>query len=224
MSKTKIIAGIDEAGRGPVLGPLVMAALAIKEEDEKKLQWLGVKDSKMLSSSAREELFDRIHEIVHDFRIEVIEPDAIDLSLNEAETNLNWLEAETSARLVSELDPDKIIIDCPSVNIPAYTDYFAKRLSKAVRDKAELVVEHKADVNHIIVSAASVIAKVLRDRYIDHIKTEIGIDFGSGYMSDPKTQEFLEKHHETYAHLFRKSWQSYKTAEDKKKQKTLGEF
>lgn len=220
----KIIVGVDEAGRGPVLGPLVMVALAVKEEDEKKLQWLGVKDSKMLSSSVREELFDRIHEIVHDFRIEVIEPDAIDLTLNEAETNLNWLEAETSARLVSELDPDQIIVDCPSINIEAYKDYFASRLSKAIRDKAELIVEHKADVNHIVVSAASVIAKVLRDRYIDHIKTEIGIDFGSGYPSDPKTQEFLEKHYETHAHLFRKSWQTYKNAEDKKNQKTLGEY
>ena len=70
---TKIIVGVDEAGRGPVLGPLVMAALAFKEEDIKKLEWLGVKDSKLLSSQTREELFERIREIVHDFRIEVIE-------------------------------------------------------------------------------------------------------------------------------------------------------
>src|SRR3989344_8820048 len=105
---SRIIVGVDEAGRGPVLGPLVMAALAFKEEDIQKLEWLGVKDSKLLSSSAREELFEPIRELVHDFRIEVIEPDAIDLSLTESTSNLNWLEAETSARLVSELNPDKI--------------------------------------------------------------------------------------------------------------------
>src|SRR3989344_8817258 len=116
----KIIAGIDEAGRGPVLGPLVMAALAFKEEDIQKLEWLGVKDAKLLSSPAREELFERIHEIVHDFRIEMIEPDAIDLSVDGGESNLNWLEADTSARLASELQPDKIIVDCPSVNILSY--------------------------------------------------------------------------------------------------------
>ncbi len=219
-----IIVGVDEAGRGPVLGPLVMVALAVKEEDQKKLEWMGVKDSKMLSSSVREELFDRIRELVHDFRIEVIEPDAIDLSLQDTATNLNWLEAETAARLVSELDPDTIIIDCPSPNLAAYKDYVAQRLSEGVRKKAELLVEHKADVNHIVVSAASVIAKVIRDRHIDHLKTEIGIDFGSGYMSDPKTQKFLEQHHQDYPSLFRRQWQSFKDATERKKQKKLGEF
>src|SRR3989344_4937363 len=108
---SKIIVGVDEAGRGPVLGSLVMAALAFKEEDIPKLAWLGVKDSKLLSPEAREELFDRIRELVTDFRVEIIEPDAIDLSLTDEETNLNWLEAETAARIASELDPDIIIVD-----------------------------------------------------------------------------------------------------------------
>jgi len=220
----KIIVGVDEAGRGPVLGPLVMVAIAMKEGELKKLEWLGVKDSKQLSSSVREELFERIHEVVYDFRIEVIEPDAIDLSLREPGTNLNWLEAETCARMVSELDPDTIIIDCPSPNIKAYTDFISSRLSAGVREKAKLVVEHKADVNYVVASAASVVAKVIRDRAVDHIKNEIGIDCGSGYTSDPKTQEFLAKYHETHAHLFRRGWQSYKNVVEKKKQKTLGEF
>ncbi len=219
----KIIIGLDEAGRGPVIGPLVMVALAVKEEDQQKLQWLGVKDSKLLSSSAREELFERIHEIVHDFRIEVIEPDAIDLTLQEANSNLNWLEAETSARLVSELKGHTIILDCPSPNINAYKQYVWDRLSEEAK-KAELVVEHKADVNHIVVSAASVIAKVIRDRSIDHLKTELGIDFGTGYMSDPLTKEFLEKYHDKYPHLFRRKWQSFKDVEEMKMQKKLGEF
>ncbi|HIG93719.1 TPA: ribonuclease HII [Candidatus Woesearchaeota archaeon] len=221
---SKIIVGVDEAGRGPVLGPLVMVALAIKEEDLKKLEWLGVKDSKLLSSSVREELFDRIHEIVHDFRIEVIEPDAIDLSLSEENTNLNWLEADTSARLVSELDPDTAIVDCPSVNIEAYKDYFTSRLSAGVASKVKLLMEHKADLNHVIVGAASIIAKVIRDRYIDHLKAEVGIDFGSGYMSDPKTKDFLDTYHDKFPHLFRRQWQPFKDLEVKKKQKTLGEF
>ncbi|HLD72634.1 MAG TPA: ribonuclease HII [Candidatus Nanoarchaeia archaeon] len=218
----RVIVGVDEAGRGPVLGPLVMVALAVKEENIKKLEWMGVKDSKLLSSSVREELFEQIRAVVEDFRVEMIEPDAIDLSLTES--NLNWLEAETSARMVSELDPDKIIIDCPSPNIPAYKSYFSKRLSEAVVKKAELVVEHKADLNYIVVGAASVIAKVIRDRAVNHLISEIGIDFGSGYMSDPKTQEFLEKYHDKFPHLFRKKWQSYKNAEVKKMQKSLGEF
>ena len=221
---SKIIVGLDEAGRGPVLGTLVMAALAVKEENIKKLEWMGVKDSKKLSAQVREELFEQIREVVEDFRIEMIEPDAIDLSVNGSESNLNWLEADTSARMISELDPDTIIVDCPSPNIAAYKSYFASRLSKAVRDKAELIVEHKADVNYIVASAASVVAKVIRDRHIEHLKTEIGVDFGSGYMSDPKTQEFLKNYYKTHPQLFRKSWQPYKNVEDAQKQKKLGEF
>lgn len=201
-----------------------MVALAVKEEDQKKLEWLGVKDSKMLSSETREELFDRIREIVYDFRIEVIEPDAIDLSLQDSSTNLNWLEADTSARLVGEIEPDEAIIDCPSPNIPAFTRYFEKQLKMHSQKKIELKLEHKADVHHIVVAAASVVAKVIRDRAIDHLKQEIGIDFGSGYLHDPKTKEFLEKHHQQYADLFRKSWQPYKDTVDKKKQKSLDEF
>ncbi len=220
----KIIVGVDEAGRGPVLGPLVMAALAFKEEDIRKLEWLGVKDSKLLSSLAREELFGRIREIVHDFRVEMIEPDAIDLTLSEENSNLNWLEAETSARLVSELNPDVIIVDCPSVNIPSYTAYFADRLSTAVRNKAELKVEHKADLNHLVVAAASIIAKVIRDRHLDRLKAELKVDFGSGYMTDPKTKKFLEECHEQYPFLFRRKWQSFRNVLEKKKQKSLGDY
>ena len=172
----------------------------------------------------REELFERIREVVEDFRIEMIEPDAIDLSVDGGTSNLNWLEADTSARMISELDPDTIIVDCPSPNIPAYKNYFASRLSKGVREKAQLIVEHKADVNYIVAAAASIVAKVIRDRQIEHLKTEIGVDFGSGYMSDPKTQDFLKKYYKTHPHLFRRSWQSYKNVEISAQQKKLGEF
>jgi ribonuclease HII len=202
-----------------------MAALAVKEEDIKKLEWLGVKDSKLLSSQVREELFERIREIVHDFRVEVIEPDAIDLSISgEENSNLNWLEADTSARMVCELEPDKIIVDCPSVNISAYKKYFSSKLSEGLRTNAELVVEHKADMNHIVVAAASIVAKVIRDKIIDRLKIEIGYNFGSGYMSDPKTQEFLERGYKEHSHIFRKSWKSYQNVKKLKSQLKLEEF
>lgn len=216
---SKIIVGVDESGRGPVLGPLVMVAIAMKEEELKKLEWLGVKDSKLLSPLVREELFERIREVVHDFRVEVIEPDAIDLSVDGEGSNLNWLEADTSARMVSELRPARAILDCPSVNIEAYKKYVANQVTSV-----ELIVEHKADLNYVVVAAASIIAKVIRDRQIERIKQEVGVDFGSGYMSDPKTQDFLEKYSEEHKHLFRRSWQSYKKVEEKKRQKTLGDF
>src|SRR3989344_17579 len=172
----KITVGIDEAGRGPILGPMVMVAIAVDEDGAKKLEWLGVKDSKLLSSETREELFGRIREVVHDFRVEMIEPDAIDLSLSEENTNLNWLEADTSARMISELAPDKAVVDCPSPNTGAYKKYLLEKLIPEVRKKIELIAEHKADVNYIVVSAASVIAKVIRDRAIDNLKAKIKID------------------------------------------------
>ncbi len=219
-----IIVGIDESGRGPVIGPLVIAALAFTSDQIQKLEWLGVKDSKQLTSQARSELFERIREITSDFRIEFIEPDALDHVLNDPKTNLNWLEADTQARLTSELDPDIVIIDCPSPNIPAYTQYFKNRLSQAVRNKVQIKMEHKADVNHLPVAAASIIAKVLRDRAIDNICKEIGKDVGSGYPSDPTTKKFITEHYKDYPRIFRKSWSTYKVLEEKKKQKTLGEF
>ncbi len=219
-----LISGTDEAGRGPILGPMVMVTLAVEEEDLKKFEWLGVKDSKQLSSSAREELFERIHEIVKDFRVEVIEPDAIDLSLREAETNLNWLEADTTARMVSEIAPKKAYIDCPSVNIPAYHQYLYNKIDPEVKNRVDLYIEHKADSKYIVVSAASVIAKVIRDRAVDAIKKKIKIDFGSGYLSDPKTQDFLKNYHDKYPELFRKMWRPYRDVIESKKQKSLSEF
>jgi len=203
---------------------MVMVALAFAEEDIKKLEWLGVKDSKLLSSVTREELFDRIREIVKDFRVEVIEPDAIDLSLTEQNTNLNWLEADTTARMISEIAPKKAYIDCPSTNIPAYHQYLFNKIDPNVRTSVDLFIEHKADLKYIVVSAASVIAKVIRDRSVEAIKNKIKIDFGSGYLSDPKTQEFLKNYHDKYPELFRRMWRPYKDILESKKQKSLSDF
>lgn len=222
--KSQIIVGVDEAGRGPILGPMVMVALAVEEKNLQKLKKMGVKDSKKLSPQVREELFEKIRAVVHDFRVEVIEPDAIDLSLKESSSNLNWLEADTAARIVSELNPDKAIIDCPSPNIEGYKRYLEKKLSPEAKEKMELVLEHKADENHVIVGAASVIAKVIRDRSVEVIKKKIKVDFGSGYLHDPKTQDFLENYHDKHPELFRRMWQPYKDRVERTKQKSLDEF
>ena len=221
---SKIIVGVDEAGRGPIIGPLVMAAAAIKEEDLVQLDYLGVKDSKLLSKEAREELFERLHEVLFDFRIELIEPDAIDSALKDPLSNLNWLEAETSARLTSDLNPSIVYVDCPSRNIEAYTGYFKNKLSAGVAENCDIVMEHKADEKYRIVGAASILAKVIRDRAIEHIKKEIGEDFGSGYLGDERTRKFLEENFSKYPEIFRKSWKPYQDLITDKKQKKLGEF
>ncbi len=215
-----LVCGIEEAGRGPVIGPLVMAGVVIDEKDEDKLVSMGVRDSKQLSPRQREALFDRIKETAKQFEIIIIYPKEIDDVLESEDLNLNWLEAIKSAQLIESLRCDKVILDCPSTNIEAYTDYVNKLLKK----KVKVIAEHKADENYPVVSAASILAKVTRDREIENIKKEIGKNFGSGYPSDPVTIGFLKKHYKDYPKIFRKTWQTYKAVAEGKKQKKIGEF
>ena len=217
-----LICGIDEAGRGPIIGPLVMCGLMIKQEDEKKLVKIKVKDSKLLTKEKREFLFDKIKDISYKYEVIIIEPDEIDRAVNNHDgLNLNKLEARKSADILNLLNPDKAIIDAPSNNIKSYKQYLFELVKNK---KIELILEHKADVNFPVVSAASIIAKVTRDSEIEKIKKNIGIDFGSGYLTDPKTIGFLEKNYEEFPEIFRKSWFPYQEIVNKKFQKKLEDF
>ena len=199
-----------------------MCGLLIKEEDEKDLVRLKVKDSKLLTKNQREFLFDKIKDTSEKYKLIVIEPKEIDRAVHYHDgLNLNKLEARKSAEILNELKPDKSIIDAPSNNIKNYKRY----LMRFVKDKTiEIVLEHKADFNYPVVSAASILAKVTRDNEIEKLKKQIGIDFGSGYMSDPKTVEFLKNNFENYPELFRKSWFPYKDLMNQKFQKSLADF
>ncbi|MBW2973456.1 ribonuclease HII [Candidatus Woesearchaeota archaeon] len=216
-----LLCGIEEAGRGPVIGPLVMCGVLIEEKDEAKLKSIGAKDSKLLTPKTRELLFDQIKGMIKDYKIIIIPPAEIDKVLLSKDSNLNWLEADTSAKIINALKPDKAVLDCPSPNIKAYIAYVRKKLDNK---KIVLVAEHKADVKFPVVSAASIIAKVTRDREIEKIKKNIGINCGSGYPSDEITKEFLKKHYKDFPDIFRKTWSSYKRVAGVKNQKKLGEF
>ncbi|MFP4423604.1 MAG: ribonuclease HII [Candidatus Woesearchaeota archaeon] len=207
--------GIEEAGRGPVIGPLVMVGVMGDLEDEKTLKALGVKDSKLLSPKRREELYPKILEIIKKYKVIILSPHDIDEALASDSMNLNFLEGKTSADIINELKPEIAILDCPSTNLPAYHDYVKARLTH----DAKIIAEHKADLNYTIVSAASIIAKVLRDRAIKEIETTHKIVVGSGYPSDKKTQVFLKENYKKYD-FFRKSWSSYKRLS----QPTLAQF
>ena len=117
------------------------------------------------------------------------------------------------------MKPDKAILDCPSTNVKAYKQY----VEKLLKGKVELVAEHKADVNYPVVAAASILAKVTRDREIEKIKKKVG-NVGSGYPADPVTKAFLEKNWDKHPKIFRKTWAAYKNVAKKKGQKGLGEF
>jgi len=216
--KTKIICGIEEAGRGPVIGPMIMVGCTIKAKDEQLLKKIGVKDSKLLSHLQRKELFNKIIALV-DYEISILSPSIIDSALKDSSMNLNKLEALTSAKIINKLKPDSVIVDCPAKDTAGYASLIVEHLDK----KIKVIAEHKADVNYPIVSAASILAKVTRDEEIEKLHKEFNVDFGSGYPSDEKTQEFVNKHYQDY-NFFRKTWQTYKNVVDGKKQKKLFDF
>ena len=219
MSKFKRIAGIEEAGRGPVIGPMVMAILSCPKDQLTRLEDLGVDDSKKLSRKKRENIFTELTKLDHLY--EIIQPARIDEALFSPQTNLNWLEADVGARLLNKMSEELLvneaIFDCPSPNIKAFTERVKNQITNK---KTKIICEHKADLNYKIVGGASIIAKVIRDREIDSIKEKIGHDFGSGYPSDPKTIAFVKKYYKHF-NIFRKSWSTYQKVVRRKNQKTL---
>ncbi len=212
-----MICGVDEAGRGPVIGPLVVAGIC---GDERVIASLGVKDSKKLSAKRREKLAEEIKKVASKIIVIRVEPEEID-ALREKMT-LNDIEVELFARVISQLEGDRVYVDAADVN----EDRFAEEIKKKLGRNVEIISEHKADSKYPIVSAASIIAKVERDRIIEDLKEELG-EFGSGYPADERTKKFLEKyvkeHNELPPHT-RHSWKSAKRAMKKKEQKKLGDF
>ena len=200
---------------------MVMGGVLIDEEAAEGLKKLGVKDSKLLSQKKREFLFDKIIHIAKGYKIVVVPPEEIDAALRSETLNLNWLEAHKTAEILNALRPDRAIIDSPHNNVDKYRHYLLRLLDNK---KTELVVEHKADVNHMVCGAASILAKVTRESEIAAIKKRIGLDFGSGYLADPLTKKFLEMHFKEFPDIFRKTWMPYREMAAAQLQKQLGEF
>lgn len=211
-----LIAGVDEAGRGPLIGPMVICGFALDQTKLNYLRDLKVRDSKLLSRAQRERIFRELTTIGahHIIAIPAKEIDAAVLGPE----NLNWLEARKTVEILEKLQPQQAIVDCPSTNIPAYTGFILKHLSIPLDVKCE----HKADAHYEIVAAASILAKVTRDRLIDEIKELHDVDFGSGYMSDERTARFLQENPEFPE--IRRSWAPYQKLQKDKVQKGLGEF
>lgn len=219
------LCGIDEAGRGPVIGPMVMAGVLIDEQDEETLKDLGVRDSKLVPAEKRPELAHRIEEHADRIHVRVLLPEEIDRAVLSESFNLNLLEAKTSAEIITELKPDKAILDCPSTNPAAYVETVRKFLPREMRSR-DIVAEHKADAKYPVVSAASIIAKVRRDSEIDIIRADLKEEIGSGYPSDPATKKFLKENWKKYSErgIFRKSWSSWQELEEGSKQRNLFDF
>jgi len=194
------ICGIDDAGRGSMLGPLIIAGISLDKKKLRKLTSLGVKDSKKLSPKLREFLYTKIIDIVDDYYVAKITPKSIDASVKKH--CLNGLEAKYMAKVVSKLNPDTSYVDSCDVN----PKRFGKKISQ-LSDNHKIKSYHHADSRFVVVSAASILAKVTRDRAIARLRKEHNL--GSGYPSDSVTVKFVtryyKKNHEM-PNFVRKSW------------------
>lgn len=216
-----LIAGIDEAGRGPAVGPMVMAVALISEEDEELLRNAGIKDSKLMSPKERERGLYEMRSILREFRSTQVSAKEIDKLRRRH--SLNEIEAMKIGQLLNELDkkPEVVYIDCPDL-VP---ENFIARLRKYLSFDTMLRVEHKADLNYPVVAAASVIAKVERDAAIMQLEMQHG-KMGSGYCHDPDTIKFIKKYlkkHNKLPDFVRKSWITSQKLLDERFQKKLFE-
>ena len=215
-----MIIGIDEAGRGPVIGPMVISGVQIKEKDEKALKDMEVKDSKLLKPKRREELYTEIKKTAYNIKTITIDAKTID-ALRKTKT-LNVIELEAFADIINSLDAKTVYLD-----LPEHNSDFAERLKAKVKRDIDLTAEHKADERYPVVSAASIIAKVTRDRKIMEIEKDAGEPIGSGYPSDPQTKIFLKTHYKknkSFPTFVRHSWNTIRKIIDEKKQSKLPGF
>lgn len=227
----KYYIGIDDSGRGPVIGPMVLAGVLADEKQAQMLRELGAKDSKLLTAGKRELLAKRLKKFIAAFYVVKISAKEIDEKLNSG-TNLNKVEAIKAAEIINLLMKRvkelniidiEIVVDCPSPNKISWKNYLLKLL---IDKEVNLRCEHKADRDHVVVSAASILAKVERDSQVEKIKTKFGIECGSGYPSDPICKKLLEERGKELSELgiVRKTWATWKNHVTKKSQKKIADF
>jgi len=174
------ICGVDEAGRGSMLGPLVVAGISISKSKVNLLKKLGVKDSKKLSPAARERLYKKIIEIVDDYHVVRIPPRIIDKSVSTH--SLNHLEAKYMAKVISKLSPSTAFVDSCDVN----SKRFGKEISE-LTSNTKIRSYHHADSKFVTVSAASILAKVSRDRAIARLGKIVPLVVGIHQIRQPKS-------------------------------------
>ncbi len=222
------IAGIDEAGRGPVLGPMVMAIVACEQKDVDFLNQIGVKDSKLLTLAKRNK-FSRIIKQRLAHAIIKVSPVDVDKSLANPNSSLNDLEAYTSGKLIRRIIEKQsiknIILDLPSKNKEDYVQKVRSQL-KFPANAIPIKAEYKADLNYVQVAAASILAKVARDKAMATLSKKLNLSLGSGYPADATTIHCLHEHFDKLKKekLVRLEWKTTKEFLEKKRQTTLKKF
>lgn len=193
--------GVDEAGKGPVFGPMVVAAVACSEEDLPE----GVRDSKRLTPTRRKNL---ARKLLNNPDIQTHTVHVTPEQIDEPDSNLNTLTVQAHGEAVDGVATDGM--DGTADACDTDTTRYTENLLSNTETDVTVDGRHKADDYDPIVSAASIIAKVERDGVIEEIREEYG-DIGSGYPSDQTTRDFLEtyyREHGEFPPFARLSWKT----------------
>ena len=199
----------------------MVAGVLFHDYQVPKLQDLGVRDSKALMPSRRQRLSEIIKGLAVKHEILEFSPSDVDKVVFEGRKlrKLNWLEAKAMAQVIEKLRPEVAYVDASDVN----EERFGRQIREMLPFEVEIVSEHHADAKYTIVGAASIIAKVHRDRVISLLRERYG-DFGSGYSSDLRTRQFLAnwiREKGSLPDFVRKSWKTVKRLKDKSEQQRL---
>lgn len=201
----KLVMGVDEAGRGPVIGPLVVCGAHMDQRSLASIDSMGLKDSKKLSPKKREAFAAELKEILQ-FELIVLSSAAIDARVG-SEDNLNGLEVNCFADAIRAVKPGTAYVDACDVN----AERFGFNIRRSLDFDLEIVSCHEADNKYPIVMAASILAKVHRDSLVAEISEALGEDVGSGYPNDPVTIEFLRSYYKKNHRMpdcARKTWKT----------------
>uniref|UniRef100_A0A8C0GTG1 Ribonuclease n=2 Tax=Chelonoidis abingdonii TaxID=106734 RepID=A0A8C0GTG1_CHEAB len=213
--------GIDEAGRGPVLGPMVYAVCYCSLARQKELGALKMADSKTLTEAEREQLFrtlDRSRDFVG-WALHILSPNLISTSMQQrAKYNLNALSHDTAIGLIQHVLDAGVQVAEVFVDTVGPAEKYQEKLKRRFPE-LEVTVRPKADSLFPIVSAASICAKVARDRAVKNwmFPEDLGdvrMEYGSGYPNDPKTKEWLAQCLDPvfgYPQFVRFSWSTAQT-------------
>jgi len=181
-----LVGGVDEAGRGSIIGPLVVAGISIRESKIAILREMGVRDSKMLTPKARARLFGQILKVVDSVCIRKV--NAVEVDVSVMIRGLNKLEAKVMADVINNIGANEVYVDCCDINPQRYKRYLEQHMVCTPK----LYSMHRADTLNVVVSAASIIAKITRDQEIQEIRTKYR-SIGSGYPSDERTMRFIKR-------------------------------
>ena len=216
--KDDIILGIDEAGRGPVMGPMVYACAYWKEEYDKDIRKkFKFNDSKALRAEEREKMFENIksHPNIIRYELIILPPDYISKEMLKREkVSLNQISQDSAKKLIKMAMDKKANIRKIFVDTVGPAESYEILLKKSLPDDTiQVKVEPKADATYECVSAASIVAKVTRDSIIETLE-KTDKECGSGYPSDPKTKEWLKNNYDNVFGFGREVRFSWKTVDN----------